>query len=78
MLPPSQYYLVLIRLQRQISFTIFNLVIINGLGADLVESLDAHEKELSDLTINVEHILNQAKSGLTNLDKVSLMTSMNL
>jgi len=40
------------------------------IGAELIESLDSHEKELSDLTVKVEHVLNQAKSGLTNLEKI--------
>ena len=32
-------------------------------------SLDAHEKELSSLTGQVHGILNQAKTGLDNLNK---------
>jgi len=43
---------------------------VKAIGSDLTESLDSHEKELSSLTVQVETILNQAKSSLGNLTKI--------
>jgi len=43
---------------------------IREIGSEITRSLDEHEKELSSLTVQVHGILNQAKTGLENLDKV--------
>lgn len=43
---------------------------IQEVGAELSSSLDSHEKELSSLTVQVETILNQAKSSLDSLNKM--------
>jgi len=43
---------------------------IREIGSEITRSLDEHEKELSSLTVQVHGILNQAKAGLENLDKV--------